>query len=147
MTDLSARPDVPASSPPPRVAELLQLCAADYRAGARQRIADHRDDAHLAPYIPAPVTGPAVRQPLAFSPLDTAIRVGQEMLTAYGDSSRDGFSYPEAYGAQREALRILLHVLGAGTVSEHVAARRSVDAHFPIVAQFLADDAERGEVR
>ena len=44
--------------------------------------------------------------------LNTAIRVAQRMLGVYGDSSRDGFSYPEAYGAQREALRLLLRALG-----------------------------------
>lgn len=51
------------------------------------------------------------------SDLDTAIRVAQQMLAHYGDSSRDGFSYPEAYGAQREALRLLLRALGAEALS------------------------------
>jgi len=50
------------------------------------------------------------------SDLDVAIRVGQHLLADYGDSSRDGFSYPEAYGALREALRLLLRAHGAEAV-------------------------------
>jgi hypothetical protein len=52
------------------------------------------------------------------SELETAIRVAQRMLADYGDSSRDGFSYPEAFGATREALRILLHALDAEPTSD-----------------------------
>lgn len=55
----------------------------------------------------------APTSPPESSDLTIAIRVGQKMLAAYGDSSRDGFSYPEAYGSLAEALRILLHALGA----------------------------------
>jgi hypothetical protein len=71
--------------------------------------------------------------------LDVAIRVAQCMLVDYGDSSRDGFSYPEAYGAQREALRILLRALDAEPVDPSFAAE------FPTIAAHLA--AERGEHR
>lgn len=49
--------------------------------------------------------------------LDTAIRVAQTMLVAFGDSSRDGFSYPEAYGATHEALRLLVRALGGEAVN------------------------------
>ncbi|MEU2300570.1 hypothetical protein ABZ584_24560 [Streptomyces antibioticus] len=45
--------------------------------------------------------------------LEAAILVAQRMLAAYGDSSAVGFSYPQGYGAVTEALRILLHALGA----------------------------------
>ncbi|WP_282703223.1 hypothetical protein [Streptomyces sp. CC219B] len=50
------------------------------------------------------------------SDLQVAVRVGQRMLDAYSDSSVDGFSYPEACGALREALRILLRACGAEAV-------------------------------
>lgn len=43
--------------------------------------------------------------------LETAIRVAQRMLADFGDSRRDGFSYPEAFGATREALRLVLRAL------------------------------------
>ncbi|HET9326416.1 MAG TPA: hypothetical protein VFQ05_06585 [Candidatus Eisenbacteria bacterium] len=46
------------------------------------------------------------------SELETAVRVARTLLADYGDSSRDGFSYPEAFGATREALRLLLRALG-----------------------------------
>lgn len=45
--------------------------------------------------------------------LETAVRVAQRMLAAYGDSSADGFSYPAAYGALCESLRLLLRALDA----------------------------------
>lgn len=70
--------------------------------------------AEQAPALAAGALPPALPEP---SDLDTAIRVGQRMLATYGDSSRDGFSYPEAYGAQREALRLLLRAVGAETVN------------------------------
>lgn len=62
--------------------------------------------------VPACVTPstPALSEPSA---LDTAIRVAQTLLADYGDSSRDGFSYPEAYGALHEALRLVLRAVGA----------------------------------
>jgi hypothetical protein len=64
----------------------------------------------------------AIRDQLrAPSTLGTAIRVAQSMLATYGDSSRDGFAYPEAYGALRESLRILLGVLDAEPVAEAVS--------------------------
>lgn len=43
--------------------------------------------------------------------LETAIRVAQRMLADFCDSRRDGFSYPEAFGATREALRLVLRAL------------------------------------
>ncbi|MFF7260683.1 hypothetical protein ACFZCL_10415 [Streptomyces sp. NPDC008159] len=46
------------------------------------------------------------------SDLDTAVRVARTLFADYGDSSRDGFSYPEAYGALREALRLVLRTVG-----------------------------------
>jgi 4-hydroxy-3-methylbut-2-en-1-yl diphosphate synthase IspG/GcpE len=52
------------------------------------------------------------------SDLEVAISVAQLLLADYGDSSRDGFSYPEAYGALRESLRLLLRALGAETVTD-----------------------------
>ena len=46
--------------------------------------------------------------------LDTAIRVGQRMLAHYGDASGfDIYAYAQAHGGLSEALRILLHTLGA----------------------------------
>ncbi|MEH0423146.1 hypothetical protein [Streptomyces sp. B21-083] len=105
------------------LAELHRLCDVDYAKGQQERAA-------------------ALHTPES-SDLAVAIRVGQRMLTAYGDSSRDGFSYPEAYGAQREALRLLLRAHGAEPVDEDEDARRFVARHFPEVTAFLAD--ERGE--
>jgi hypothetical protein len=48
--------------------------------------------------------------------LDVAIRVARTLLADYSDSSRDGFSYPEAYGALRESLRILVRAVDAEQV-------------------------------
>ncbi|MDX3555304.1 hypothetical protein PV729_26655 [Streptomyces europaeiscabiei] len=48
------------------------------------------------------------------SDLDTAIRVGQRMLAAYGDpSGYDIYAYAQAHGGLAEALRIMLRALGA----------------------------------
>lgn len=48
------------------------------------------------------------------SDLAVAIRVGQKLLAAYGDSSGfDVFAYAQAHGALAEALRILLRAVGA----------------------------------
>lgn len=63
--------------------------------------------------LPTCAKQPAPTSPPESSELAVAIRVGQKMLAAYGDSSRDGFSYPEAYGSLAEALRILLRAHGA----------------------------------
>lgn len=60
--------------------------------------------------LPTCTKQPAPPEP---SDLAVAIRVAQKMLASYGDSSRDGFSYPEAYGSLAEALRILLRAVGA----------------------------------
>jgi hypothetical protein len=64
------------------------------------------------------------------SDLAVAIRVAQQLLDN-GDAI-----------ILRESLRILLRALGAEPVDEDEAVRRSVDAQFPAVAAFLAD--ERG---
>ncbi|WP_420034681.1 hypothetical protein ACN2WE_21375 [Streptomyces sp. cg28] len=46
--------------------------------------------------------------------LDTAVRVAQKMLTAYGDTSRfDIAQYAQAYGAFTESIRLLLRAVGA----------------------------------
>lgn len=45
--------------------------------------------------------------------LETAVRVAHTLLADYGDSSRNGFSYPEGYGAISEALRLVLRALDA----------------------------------
>jgi hypothetical protein len=48
------------------------------------------------------------------SDLAVAIRVGQKMLAAYGDSSGfDVFAFAQAHGGLAEALRILLRALDA----------------------------------
>jgi 4-hydroxy-3-methylbut-2-en-1-yl diphosphate synthase IspG/GcpE len=93
-----------------RVAELHQLCDEDYAKGQYQRamavnLAPSYAAISVAAYGPVP-------EPTS---LDTATRVAQRMLDTYGDSSRDGFDYAEAYGAQREALRLLLRALGVKT--------------------------------
>jgi hypothetical protein len=77
------------------------------------------------------------------SDLAVAIRVAQQLLADYGDSRRDGFSYPEAYGAITEALRLVLRALDAESDAEEEAARRFVARHFPEVTALLAH--ERGE--
>jgi len=77
------------------------------------------------------------------SDLDVAIRVGQRMLTVYLAVDRgDVDALNQAYGGVSEALYILLRALGIEPVDETEAVRRSVDARFPTVAAFLAD--ERG---
>ncbi|MFF7949401.1 hypothetical protein [Streptomyces griseorubiginosus] len=65
---------------------------------------DADDNKPVIPKIPGP------RAPHAAEPSDlaVAVRVGNLLLSDYGDSSREGFSYPEAYGALREALRLVL---------------------------------------
>jgi hypothetical protein len=65
------------------------------------------------------------------SDLDVAIGVAQQLLDS------------DQILSLREALRLLLRALGAEPVDEAEAIRRSVDAQFPTVAAFLAD--ERGE--
>lgn len=59
--------------------------------------------------------------------LEIAIRVAQRMLVAYGDSSADGFNYPQAYGALSESLRILLRALDAEPVAPSVPANERRD--------------------
>ncbi|WP_254647764.1 hypothetical protein [Streptomyces sp. GbtcB6] len=66
------------------------------------------------------------------SELATAVRVARTLLADYGDSSAAGFSYPEAYGALRETLRILLRVLDPEAVpsaADVPAAPRCPAAH------------------
>ena len=65
------------------------------------------------------------------SDLEVAISVAQRLFDS-GDAA-----------ILRESLRILLRALDAEPVDEEEAVRRSVDAQFPAVAAFLAD--ERGE--
>ncbi|MFI2431965.1 hypothetical protein [Streptomyces sp. NPDC018693] len=72
------------------------------------------------------------------SDLTVAIRVARRLLADYSDSSRDGFSYPEAYGALRESLRLVLRAHGADPVDEDERAR-----HFPHTTALLTP--ERGE--
>ncbi|MCZ4516729.1 hypothetical protein O3Q52_53255, partial [Streptomyces sp. ActVer] len=50
--------------------------------------------------------------PVVPSDLAIAVRIARTLLADYNDSSRAGFSYPEAYGALAEALRILLRAVG-----------------------------------
>lgn len=50
------------------------------------------------------------------STLDVAISVAQKILTDYGNSRATGFSYPAAFGATHEALRLLLRALNAEAV-------------------------------
>ncbi|MEU3255837.1 hypothetical protein [Streptomyces sp. NPDC006997] len=75
------------------------------------------------------------------------VDVAQRMLAAYGNpSGYDIYAYAQAHGALAEALRILVRAVGADPAhAEREAVRRSVDAHFPTVAAFLAH--ERGERR
>ncbi|MFI9170488.1 hypothetical protein [Streptomyces lincolnensis] len=47
------------------------------------------------------------------SSLDVAVQVARKMLADHGDSRVDGFTYPAAYGAVSESLRLLLRALGA----------------------------------
>ncbi|MFI8894875.1 hypothetical protein [Streptomyces paradoxus] len=61
----------------------------------------------------APTTTVGAPPAALSSDLDTAVRVAQSMLAAFGSSDRDGFSYPEAYGALRESLHLVLRALGA----------------------------------
>ncbi|KUN91890.1 hypothetical protein [Streptomyces caeruleatus] len=122
MTDHFARPLRAASSE--RVAELHRLADADYAKGQQERATPH-----LAPsYAAHSMAG------LGLAPeptdLDVAIRVAQQLL----DSS-DAVIL-------RESLRILLRALGAEPLTADEAVRRSVDAQFPTIAAFLAD--ERG---
>ncbi|MCZ4516728.1 hypothetical protein O3Q52_53250, partial [Streptomyces sp. ActVer] len=56
---------------------------------------------------PAPTAPASVPSDLAI-----AVRIARTLLADYNDSSADGFSYPEAYGALAEALRILLRAVG-----------------------------------
>lgn len=112
MTDLSARPVAPASSP---IDQPLYGAAADQ---VRDQLAEPSD-------------------------LAAAIRVGRRVLDIYGTvDSVDIFAYAQAHGGLAESLRILLRALGAEPVDEQAAVRRSVDAQFPAVAAFLADEAE-----
>lgn len=57
---------------------------------------------------------PAQRQPQLPSQMDTALTIAREMLAEYGDpTGYDQFAYAQAYGATREALRILLRAINA----------------------------------
>jgi hypothetical protein len=70
--------------------------------------------------IREPLYGPAadqlrdqLREP---TDLHVAIGVAQKILARYGDSRATGFSYPAAFGATHEALRLLLRALDAEAV-------------------------------
>ncbi|MFD5227392.1 hypothetical protein ACFWJ5_02395 [Streptomyces qaidamensis] len=67
-----------------------------------------RTPAEQAPTLAVGALPPALPSDLA-----VATRVAQTLFADYGDSSRDGFSYPEAYGALRESLRLVLRALDA----------------------------------
>jgi hypothetical protein len=69
-----------------------------------------RKQAVQAPTLAVGALPPALPEP---SDLAVAVRVAQTLFADYGDSRRDGFSYPEAYGALREALRLVLRATGA----------------------------------
>ncbi|QQM41967.1 hypothetical protein [Streptomyces liliifuscus] len=97
-----------------------------------------------------PVPAAAAHVP---SDLAVAIRVAQKMLATYGVvDSGDIFAYAQAHGGLVEALRIVLRAVGSEPcqpvaplpekTNQDEAVRRSVDAQFPVVAAFLAD--ERG---
>ncbi|WP_030173208.1 hypothetical protein [Streptomyces sp. NRRL S-813] len=72
----------------------------------------------------------ASQPPAAPSDLEVAISVAQQLLDS------------DQVLSLREALRLLLRALDAEPVDEAEAVRRSVDAQFPAVASFLAQ--ERG---
>lgn len=126
------------NQPTQRATELHRLAADDYAKGQAQRAAAQP----APPYTPF-ANDLAVPATPESSDLTVAARVGHLLLSDYGDSSRDGFSYPEAYGALREALRLVLRALDAEPLTDEERARRSVDRAFPVVAAFLAE--ERGE--
>ena len=93
-----------------------------------------RPDAPASSSIREPLYGAAadairdqLREP---SDLDVAISVAQQLLDS-GDAT-----------ILRESLRILLRAIDAEPVNETEAVPRSVDAQFPAIAAFLAD--ERG---
>lgn len=76
--------------------------------------------------VQAPTTVGALPEP---SDLAVAVSVARKMLAAYGDSSSVGFTYPAAYGAVSEALRILVRALDAEPVSTVVDTPRCPAAH------------------
>lgn len=64
------------------------------------------------------------------SDLGTAIRIGQYMLSTYGDVGHsDIFALNQAYGSVTEALRILLRALGSGHAPEPETHRHCPAAH------------------
>ncbi len=121
MADLSARPDVPASSV--RVAELHRLARQDYAKGQQERAA-------IPNLFPSHTAGVHAPEP---SDLDVAIRVAQQLLDS------------DQVLPLREALRLLLRALDAEPLTPAEAARRSVDRAFPVVAAFLASEQETGQ--
>ncbi|MFF1702588.1 hypothetical protein [Streptomyces sp. NPDC058252] len=80
------------------------------------------------------------------SDLAVAVDIARRVLAdhAHPDYS-DPLAVAHSYQVVAEALRILLHNLGAEPVDEDEAVRRSVDAQFPAVAAFLADEAGEGQ--
>lgn len=108
MADRFARRGVPASSASTSLAELHQLCRADYTQGQSQRATPTPAQSYTAAPLAAP--GPVTEH----VDLTVAIGVAQKMLTAYSDTSTFGeFGYAQAHGALSESLRLLLRALGA----------------------------------
>jgi hypothetical protein len=123
MTDHFPRPSARATSRQDRVAALQALCREDYAKVAPHRQQSHQ---HISAFLAvAPEPAPAI----APSDLDVAVSVAQQLLADFGDSSREGFSYPEAYGALRGSLRDLLRALGAEPNTEQAPAPRCPAAH------------------
>lgn len=120
-------PIAPRQGAEARVAELHQLCRADYAKGRSQRATPNLTPSYAAASLAArgPLTEP--------SDLDVAIRIAQQLLNS------------DQVLSLREGLRLLLRALDAEPLTPAEAARRSVDRAFPVVAAFLA--AERGESR
>lgn len=122
MTDHFARPHGAASSA--RVAQLHQLCDADYAKGQAERATARITGLSYT----AITTAAATTEP---SDLEVAIHVAHQLL------------HSDSVLSLREALRLLLRAIGAEPVTKEEAVRRSVDAQFPAIAAFLA--SERGE--
>ncbi|MFK0125577.1 hypothetical protein ACIQSP_19960 [Streptomyces nigra] len=73
---------------------------------------DDDDNRPVIPKIPHPRPG---QHPGCGPLLDTALQVARQILADFGDSRRDGFSYPAGYGATFEALRLLVRAVDAET--------------------------------
>ncbi|MFI5684677.1 hypothetical protein [Streptomyces sp. NPDC051636] len=97
-----------------RLTALHAACREDYARGTAQRAR-----AELAPARPLGLPDPGE--------LNTAIRVGQRMLAAYGSvEGADVFAYAQAHGGLTEALRILLRALGAEPDDRNILGSQEV---------------------